>query len=342
MADTTFELLDEISATINDTQSALATLTRTFNDTGLSNPIIYHLRLLASSYLEGNAETYHDFVQLAGGVQEYRTAVLERHGKEIEEMGIVLLVNMLLKPAGFVLEIAYLDRSLGDQVNKYRFPAEANTHDPAALGPVIYLLYRPDHYDILYRAPLEIQVHNAMAFSQAYEIAGTTPSLGAYSGMDVDTLSLIPGYAASGSGLAPLAESPMPSYTAPGPQPTWSAVSYPSAMVAPTPSDYGIELQINIPGSMVEEQAAERRQAAMDNPLRFTKYNVMPLFTNTNLWRDDPCKTNIFKNTHFNVAHFNNPRFQPEEYKPDASEDGEVALHPKGRKKPRAPLTDSD
>ena len=68
-----------------------------------------------------------------------------------------------------VLEIAYLDRSDGVEVNVHRMPEEANGQSPADLGPIIYLLYRPGHYDILYRdavlqpppppsAPISVQV----------------------------------------------------------------------------------------------------------------------------------------------------------------------------------------
>ena len=167
MSEETIELLGDIAANMVDPLTAMSILTNKFNDPNSANSIIYHLRLLAASWLRENAETYEAFTAAEGGIQPYCNDVLERVDREIEHLGIVSLVNILLKPVGFVLEIAYLDRSPGSQVNTYRFPEEANNQDPMTLGPMIYLLFRPDHYDILYRRPLssvDIQV-NRVSFS---------------------------------------------------------------------------------------------------------------------------------------------------------------------------------
>src|SRR5262249_50997706 len=122
-------------------QEAMAVLMGKFNDRNISNAIIYHLRMLAASYLKANPAAYEPFIPGDTGVGGYCSEALERPDREIEHLGITLLVNVLLKPVGHVLEIAYLDRSPGSQVNVYRFPDEANGRDPADLGPIIYLLY---------------------------------------------------------------------------------------------------------------------------------------------------------------------------------------------------------
>jgi ubiquitin thioesterase protein OTUB1 len=53
------------------------------------------------------------------------------------------LVDVLVKPAGIAVEILYLDRTPGEEVNTYRF--DPVDHNGVALsGPATFrLLYRP-------------------------------------------------------------------------------------------------------------------------------------------------------------------------------------------------------
>ncbi|KKY36746.1 putative ubiquitin thioesterase [Diaporthe ampelina] len=133
----TFELLKQISANIHDHDTAMAVLTTKFNDLSSMN-ILFHLRLLAGAWLRGNRDQFAGWCE--ADPETYAQTMIEPAQREIEELGVVLLVEVLLKPAGFTLEIAYLDRSQGSQVNTHRFP----DGDPNNLGPFIYLLYRPD------------------------------------------------------------------------------------------------------------------------------------------------------------------------------------------------------
>lgn len=151
------DLLRLIAGHMNNPAMAHAVLLEQWNDSDVTNSIIYYLRLLAATYLKNNGGTYDAFVESAGGIQAYCSTAIEPVNKEIEHLGIVALFNILLQPPGMVLEVAYLDRSPGSQVNTYRFPEEATGQDLASFGSPIYLLYRPDHYDILYRAPPRLQ-----------------------------------------------------------------------------------------------------------------------------------------------------------------------------------------
>ncbi|KAJ9155642.1 Ubiquitin thiolesterase [Pleurostoma richardsiae] len=312
MVEETITLMGKIQANMLNPDVAMAALTETFNDPGCANSILYHLRLLAASYLKGNAESYEPFIPAESGVQGYCLEWLERPDREIDHLGITLLVEVLLKPVNFVLEIAYLDRSPGSQVNVYRFPAEANDQDPSTLGPIIYLLFRPDHYDILYRRPLNIQV-NRMTFSPQYEMdtpAVPTTGMGNFA-VDLTALTSLPGFGASPPGpLSPLGvgtESPLG--FVPSPASPWFA--QPSFMKA--------DAQPVAPQQQQQQMAAASLPPA-DHPIRFNSWSMKYAEITK---PPEPCVSPTFKNSHFNTAHFNNPNFQPEEYRPDADEASE-------------------
>ncbi|KAL8354742.1 hypothetical protein RB601_000481 [Gaeumannomyces tritici] len=172
MAEETMLILADIQANLANPDVAIASLQAKFNDDGVSNAVIYHLRLLAASYLKGNVDNYEPFI--GGSAKEYSSGTIEPANREIEHIGIILLVEVLLRPADFVLEIVYLDRTPMSKANTYRFPEEHNARPESELGPTIHLLYRPDHYDILYKpppTPVDVQVHRAADFTHQFQIA---------------------------------------------------------------------------------------------------------------------------------------------------------------------------
>ncbi|KAI9819180.1 MAG: hypothetical protein M1827_007336 [Pycnora praestabilis] len=121
-----------------------AALLDNFNNPDVSNAIIYHFRLLASAWMKTHADLYQEFI-LDATVEEYCCAQIERPNVEIEHNGLNALIEALIKPAGFALEILYLDRSDGEEANSIQFkPIFPDS-------PIIRLLYRPGHYDILYK-----------------------------------------------------------------------------------------------------------------------------------------------------------------------------------------------
>ena len=79
-------------------------------------------------------------------VDEYCNASVMPLGSEIENVGLSALKDVLLSPAGITLEVLYLDRSEGNEVNMHRFSPLKIGYD---IG-TIRLLYRPGHYDLLY------------------------------------------------------------------------------------------------------------------------------------------------------------------------------------------------
>ncbi|KAK1724274.1 peptidase C65 Otubain-domain-containing protein [Colletotrichum acutatum] len=360
MVEETIGLLKDVAQNIANPQLAMDIMVQRFNDQGSSNAIIYHLRLLALSWLKGNVDLYEPFIPAETGIIGY-CAEIERPNREIDHLGIILLVQVLLKPINFVLEIAYLDRSPGNQVNIYRFPDEANGQDPATLGPIIYLLYRPDHYDILYKsppnpAPLTLQVHRVGSFSHSQEIASVGPPLHSYS-LDYGPLAMLPGFGGPPSGLSsalsslgsPTSTSPLPDAYDPSPQSPWLTTPY---------SDHHIQQQQQqqqqtAPAPRPQSQTPARPQQStpaptkpsqpVDYQLRFshqcwhlnntssTQPSVIPGQAG---FQEPSFTTAMFKNSHFNKAHYNNPHFHPEEWTPD--DDGHHERLPAPKKKGRA------
>ncbi|KAI5467970.1 peptidase C65 Otubain-domain-containing protein [Mariannaea sp. PMI_226] len=224
-AEEMLNLLREISQSMENLSMAHLLLLERWNDASITASIIYYLRLLAATYLKANAATYDPFLaEVNGGVTGYCSQTIEMVDREIEHLGIVALVNTLLEPVDFVLQIVYLDRSPGSQANTYRFPESANNQDIANLGPIVYLLYRPDHYDILYRAPpqsslplsvqiptapVSMQINRVGSFYHNTAISSTQSNLSDFSSGQFGSLDMIPNFSSMGGfgGLMP----PLPS-----------------------------------------------------------------------------------------------------------------------------------
>jgi ubiquitin thioesterase protein OTUB1 len=207
----TLSLLRDVADTMQSSpEAAEQLLLQRFNDPEVSNAIVYHLRMLSSSWLKGNAAIYQDFIQGDLGVEGYCKEWLDAPNQEIDHLGIMLLIDVLLKPVGFAVEIIYLDRSAGSQVNSHMFQDEQDGVPTNPGSPIIHLLYRPSHYDILYQdrtasLPLQpqvdgivgnadLQVNRATNFTQHQIVQSSTPTLHDFSNIDMNTLLGIPGF----------------------------------------------------------------------------------------------------------------------------------------------------
>lgn len=204
------DMADEVTSLLRDLADLLpqsvpqaeATLRERFNDPGISNSIVYYFRLLASSWLKANSASYEGFIPDGLGVDGYTKNWIEPVNQEIDHLGMTLLIDALLKPVGFAVEIVYLDRSEGSQANSHVFQSEdANGVPTNPSGPMIHLLYRPSHYDILYKdqPPIQIpqntniQVQRATALSHRHNIQTTPAVMGDMSGLDMSIFACIPG-----------------------------------------------------------------------------------------------------------------------------------------------------
>ncbi|KAI1112087.1 peptidase C65 Otubain-domain-containing protein [Nemania sp. NC0429] len=326
MVEETFLLFTDIITAMSEGSDPMPILTAKFNDLSVSQCLVYHLRLLAGARLKGDAAKYQNW--LDSDVESYLQTTVMPVNREIDHICVVLVHDVLLKPANIVLEIAYLDRSEGTEVNVHRFPAEATGQDFSTLGPVIYLLYRPGHYDILYRemvappapAPVDLQIATSLVQGQIFQ--GTASP---YRSIDMSPLSVIPGLqnsSLSTLGLPSTTPPPMADPYAPSPAPSWVSAHFPSEIISPpTPS-----------------QPSPAQGQGTVHPLRFSKYNfpnLPEMAAESNSSYEPAFMTNTFKNSHYNKAHYNNQDFQPEMYQPDAEEEALSSANTKmgGRKR---------
>ncbi|PMD57607.1 cysteine proteinase [Hyaloscypha bicolor E] len=207
VAETTNLLRDLADLVPSSPRAAEELLRQRFNNREISDSIVYHLRLLASSWLKGNRTSYQDFIPDGLGVDGYTKDWIEPVNQEIDHLGMTLLIDILLKPIGFAVEIVYLDRSEGSQANSHIFRQEDSNGAPINPGcPMIHLLYRPSHYDILYKEPAAIQVmdevarnpHVNRAFTRQISVHETPAMMGGFpQQLDMATLLCIPGFGLS-------------------------------------------------------------------------------------------------------------------------------------------------
>jgi ubiquitin thioesterase protein OTUB1 len=99
------------------------------------------MQSLTSAWLQTHPDQFQPYVDRP--LRDYCGARIEPTLCEIEHVGMSALVDMLVKPAGIMVEILYLDRSPGTEANTFRW--EPVDHSGLALAnpPTIRLLYRP-------------------------------------------------------------------------------------------------------------------------------------------------------------------------------------------------------
>lgn len=160
MQQAVLDLLQELVDKAQTNQGQTDTLILdNLNNPEISNSIVYYMRLLTSSWMETHPQDYAPFIEVMS-VENYRKNVIEPVNCEIEHVGMKALVDVLLKPIGISVEVVYLDRSPGSQVNTVPMQATDSARNFVVVGePTAYLLYRPGHYDILYKQPVSASLY---------------------------------------------------------------------------------------------------------------------------------------------------------------------------------------
>lgn len=339
MIECTFELLRKLADDIDQGVRNNSVIIDTLNNDDRSNGIVYHLRLLASATLKIYPADYEPFIPDGLGVDGYCKTWLEPSYCEIEHLGMSLLVDVLFKPIRFAVEIGYLDRSEGSQVNIHRFGP-----DDAPGVRTIHLLYRPGHYDLLYKKLADsarakqileeasrhsdIQVHRASSFALQHEPTASNPmALTGFSGIDMSILAQIPGFSMPSMTTSHHGFPSMYSITTPLSAPTFPAVSptspHPMAYANPSPTTTTLPLH---PGPIMDTQnviglGVGGTSPGLEPKFRMSSHQYEAQKTQ---WMDSApaFQTSTFKNSHYNTAHYNNPNFHPEQWSPDFEEGG--------------------
>ncbi|KAI1814553.1 peptidase C65 Otubain-domain-containing protein [Poronia punctata] len=324
MVSETLDLFNDLIAGMSAGHDPMPILMVKFNDPNMAPYFVYHLRLLACARMKESSAEYGAW--LGSSVGDYIQSTIMPVDKEIDHICLNLLSDILLRPANIGLEVAYLDRSDGTEVNVHRMSDAVDGQDSPSFASVVSLLYRPGHYDILYRGdaqvhvnpaatvpvPVDLQVHRATYQNEDFE--PQIPVMQDAYSVDLSALAMIPGLPSFG---APSTVSPSADLYAPSPTSPWAPQVFPAESISAPPLS---------------------QPSPPHQPIRFSKYNfpnLTEMATETGTTYEPAYSTPTFKNSHFNVAHYSNLNFQPELYQPDAEEEGLSGGHgkPRGRKR---------
>ncbi|CAK7322353.1 Ubiquitin thioesterase OTUB1 [Vulpes lagopus] len=120
-------------------QTSVADLLASFNDQSTSDYLVVYLRLLTSGYLQRESKFFEHFIEGGRTVKEFCQQEVEPMCKESDHIHIIPLAQAL----SLSIQVEYMDRGGGGTTNPHIFPEGSE--------PKVYLLYRPGHYDILYK-----------------------------------------------------------------------------------------------------------------------------------------------------------------------------------------------
>ncbi len=100
------------------------------------------MQLITSAWMRSHPDYYADFLP-DSDVDTYCRTTIEPAIKEIDNVGLQVLATALINEAGIAIEVLYLDRSPGAEVNHHEWnvlDAEGKVVESAS---TIRLLYRP-------------------------------------------------------------------------------------------------------------------------------------------------------------------------------------------------------
>ncbi|XP_035683322.1 ubiquitin thioesterase OTUB1-like isoform X1 [Branchiostoma floridae] len=132
--DTFMEVVEKV-----EQQIPVEDLLATFRDQGLSDYLVVYLRLLTSGYLQQNEDFFVNFIESYASVKEFCGHEVEPMARESDHIHIIALTSSL----DVGVRVEYMDRAGSEEVNHHDFPEGTE--------PKVFLLYRPGHYDILYK-----------------------------------------------------------------------------------------------------------------------------------------------------------------------------------------------
>lgn len=110
-----------------------------FADQGRSDYLVVFLRLVTSKHLQQNSEFFMNFMEGGKTVAEFCNTEVEPMYNESDHIHI----SALTEATGISVRVLYLDRGEADEVTSHDFP-DGKT-------PLVHLLYRPGHYDVIYK-----------------------------------------------------------------------------------------------------------------------------------------------------------------------------------------------
>ncbi|KAK4697893.1 hypothetical protein P7C71_g256, partial [Lecanoromycetidae sp. Uapishka_2] len=173
------------------------TILAAFNNQDTSNAITYHFRMIAGAWLRSHADHYSMFLP-DGDIETYCSTTIDPFSVELEHIGLQALATALINEAGIDIEILYLDRSTGTEVTPHKTPVVDAAGEEVESLSTIRLLYRPGHYDLLYKTEDIVEMSIPALASPEIRLVSDQPTLLAPDNFmypyDVDPLICLPGY----------------------------------------------------------------------------------------------------------------------------------------------------
>ncbi|XP_069772289.1 ubiquitin thioesterase OTUB2-like isoform X1 [Narcine bancroftii] len=122
-----------------ETDGSVSKLLDVFNDRGASDHLVQYLRLLTSACLQKQSEFFEFFLEGGISIKDFCAQEVEPMAVESDHIHITALTQAL----GISIQVEYMDKT-DSEINHHIFPEGSK--------PLIHLLYKPGHYDILYKA----------------------------------------------------------------------------------------------------------------------------------------------------------------------------------------------
>ncbi|QIW99209.1 hypothetical protein AMS68_004727 [Peltaster fructicola] len=312
--------------------NAESALLEGFNKDDIESAVITHLRTLTAAWMKTHPEEYVNYTPDLS-IDRYVDESVLPYRAEIDHVGLSALNDVLLAPAGIGLEVLYLDLTPGPEVNLHNF---TRSDQLGYTDTCVRLLYRPGHYDILYK----IEDIPAPPVSTYLQISSHTYNEPVFDLPVADFMTMVPGMSMTNrqhgwissnsyGGVCDFFPAPTPA------QPCATAISTPASSASastmiPQHSSYAShQTVLSLPPNHLPAQELTIRPAthsmlqaglpqigASGGPFRPSHWELEPDIARAT--SQMPLQTSIFRNSHFNTAHFLNPDFQPEEWSPEA------------------------
>ena len=133
------EIVEKIEK-IESKNEAKDELHANFNEQNTSDYMVVFLRIVTSGLLQKEQAFYENFIDGHRNMLEFCRQEVEPMYRESDHIHIIAVCNAL----NAAVRVVYLDRSGEDKhVVCHNFPEDKS--------PKVFLLYRPGHYDILYK-----------------------------------------------------------------------------------------------------------------------------------------------------------------------------------------------
>ncbi|KAI6189877.1 Ubiquitin thioesterase [Aphelenchoides bicaudatus] len=134
------EAIEALLEAIKDGTKNLDFLLDDLNNDSIANYYVAFTRLITSGFLRENAALYECFIEGGQTLDQFCREEVEPMWKDCDHLTIIGLVNAIDVP----VRIEYVDQS--------QAPNGGWHHDfPEDREPQLFFLYRPGHYDILYK-----------------------------------------------------------------------------------------------------------------------------------------------------------------------------------------------